>query len=296
MPPNRTNPESAREIMERLLPDARARRSALIFLAGAIQQAHALAPHRWGITLQSGLVRLNVGRIETLTIVQDLVHVVFHTDTRPIRVRSASGVRWSEAGRTVYASVLGSCYLNIKAARFPALRAPLVASHKVLMYLASETSINPETRVGHSPGVLRYLEEALDIVLPDPAYWHPTTIPDVDEALLADRGARAFWRGHLRTERDRHTMWLKKKRVLSRNGKLKCEACGLDLASAYGSKVEDVSEIHLCISLDGLGPGDSPSLDDFAIVCPNCHRAIHRIDPMPAVEDFRAMLPRREVR
>lgn len=294
MPLNRTNPDSARQIIEHLLPDARAHRSALAFLAGAIRQAHALWPERWGVTLKADMVRLNVGRIETLTIVEGCVHVVFDDEYRPFELRSGPGVRWSERGRTVYNSVPGSCYCNIDIERFAALRPRLVTSHKLLLFRAADTSINPETRVGHSPGVLRYLEKTLRTVLPDPAYWQPDRVPDVDEALLANKGARAFWRAHLRTERDRYTVWSIRKHVLRQTGKLECEACGLDLARAYGPKSEDVSEIHLRITLDRFEAGEYPSLEDYAILCPNCHRVIHRIDPMPAVEDFKAMLPRRE--
>ncbi len=295
MSPNRTNPGAAGGIIERILPDERSRRSALLFLAGGIQYAHSLRPDRWGVTLKDGLVRLNVGRIETLAINQDWVHVIFHKDYRPSGLDDGNGSSWSPRGRTIYSTVPGSCGFDILAELFPAVRARLGASHRKLIALAANTSINGETRSAHSPGVLRYLEEVLDTVLPDPAYWHPSAVPDVDEASISGREGRRLWKEHFRRERNRYLAAQKKDLARNRPGGLKCEACGVDYTSLYRRHGDGFCEVHHRVPLAELEGQGETRLDQLAILCANCHRVIHRIKPMPTVEDFRAMLQARGV-
>ncbi len=55
--------ESARVVFERLVPDVSARKIIAEMFADAIERANAAGEERWGITLHSGLIRLNGGRI-----------------------------------------------------------------------------------------------------------------------------------------------------------------------------------------------------------------------------------------
>lgn len=72
----RKDPKTAREVLERLLPDARARKICLRYLCDSIQLTHQLAPSSWGLTLQRNMLRLNVGHIEVVTIEQGRIHKV----------------------------------------------------------------------------------------------------------------------------------------------------------------------------------------------------------------------------
>lgn len=88
----RNDPKTAREVLEGLLPDAHVRKLCLRFLCDSIQLAHQLVPSSWGLTLQKDLVRLNVGRIEVMTISQARVHVVFDRNAEPRDLRRTPGV------------------------------------------------------------------------------------------------------------------------------------------------------------------------------------------------------------
>mgnify|MGYP003576277551 CR=1 FL=1 len=93
---------------------------------------------------------------------------------------------------------------------------------------------------------------------------------------------------HLRRERK---PWLaKKKRDACRqpSGGLVCEACGTDSAVRYPAIAQDIWEVHHRLPLSEADVPVTNSLADLAILCPNCHRAIHRTRPMMSVDEFKA--------
>jgi hypothetical protein len=115
----------------------------------------------------------------------------------------------------------------------------------------------------------------------------PSAAPDADFSALEGEPRMFF---HLRRERDAGLV--RGKRAASRNadGELECEACGFVAEHVYGDLTGDVCEVH---HRTPIGDADEPvetRLADLAILCPNCHRAIHQTRPMPTVEEFRARL------
>jgi 5-methylcytosine-specific restriction protein A len=61
------------------------------------------------------------------------------------------------------------------------------------------------------------------------------------------------------------------------------EACGKDLTAIYGELAEGYIEAHHLTpfaSLDGRPTELDPTMD-FAVVCPDCHRMLHRRSPEP---------------
>jgi hypothetical protein len=80
---------------------------------------------------------------------------------------------------------------------------------------------------------------------------------------------------HLRTERDGNAARLAKDLACkrSRNGKLTCEACASVPEDDYQGL--DLIEAHHRIPLSRGVRETKPS--DFAMLCPNCHRAVHRL-------------------
>jgi hypothetical protein len=97
---------------------------------------------------------------------------------------------------------------------------------------------------------------------------------DAPQDLEYTEGGKVL-RTHLKTERDGKAARLAKElaRSRSKNGKLTCEACacvpetdyrGLDLIEAH----------HRTPISKGLR---STSVEDFAMLCPCCHRAVHKL-------------------
>jgi len=162
VPFSRTDPAYARQVVEKLVPDADARRGFLELLASLIRETSAW-PKNWGVTLHAAEVALNVGggyyglwlRSSGLTVYWKGVAAAPPPGTRP----AFASVPDTHAAQGPVADVL---------AWAPTLREQIRELIRVTNEKASVLQGN--SRKSHSPGVLRYLEEELEITLPDPVY------------------------------------------------------------------------------------------------------------------------------
>jgi 5-methylcytosine-specific restriction protein A len=69
-----------------------------------------------------------------------------------------------------------------------------------------------------------------------------------------------------------------------------CQCCGLDFLSIYGDAGKDFIEAHHLSPLSDLPEGAIVTLDptnDFAVLCSNCHRMIHRKDGPKNLDELR---------
>lgn len=74
-----------------------------------------------------------------------------------------------------------------------------------------------------------------------------------------------------------------------------CQACGLDFKTVYGEIGEGFIEAHHLKALSTLEEGKSTAYDvrrDFAVLCSNCHRMIHRTEDPSDLASFVALLKR----
>ena len=70
-----------------------------------------------------------------------------------------------------------------------------------------------------------------------------------------------------------------------------CQVCSTDLATVYGEVGQGYIEAHHRTPFSALD-GRPTELDpeaDFAVVCPNCHRMLHKGPPF-TLDELRAML------
>ena len=96
----------------------------------------------------------------------------------------------------------------------------------------------------------------------------------VDDISVAE--GRELLRLHRSRERNRGLVARKKRRVLTKTGRLECEACGFDFAAVYGELGAGFAECHHTQPL-AQGAGERrTALTDLAVVCANCHRMLHR--------------------
>lgn len=122
------------------------------------------------------------------------------------------------------------------------------------------------------------------------------TLPDLDEDCVhVGTEGQLQWQMHLRRERDPALVREKKRRMLASTGALACEACGFDFGSAYG--LAGFCEVHHRVPL-AEGEGERKTrLEDLAVLCSNCHRAIHRLGPqMPTVDELTRIVEARRPR
>lgn len=83
-------------------------------------------------------------------------------------------------------------------------------------------------------------------------------------------------RQHLAIERSPAAAKFAKETARKRGkGVIHCDACGVAPAKAYGEEIIDAH--HIVPLSDTKGMARTPTADDFAMLCPTCHRAVHRV-------------------
>ena len=96
---------------------------------------------------------------------------------------------------------------------------------------------------------------------------------------------RLLYRVHKTRERKKSEE--KKRAVLKATGRLECEACRFDFLATYGERGRGFAECHHKLPISN--GTRTTYLRDLAIVCPNCHRMLHRGD-LISMEDLRQLL------
>jgi len=108
-----------------------------------------------------------------------------------------------------------------------------------------------------------------------------------DEEGGSEEG-RALYRMHRHLERDRSLVARKKKSVLAQTGRLACEVCDFESSEIYGAEARGVIDVHHVAPLYVMGVSTT-KLADLALVCPTCHRVVHRHSPLITPGQLRAM-------
>lgn len=81
---------------------------------------------------------------------------------------------------------------------------------------------------------------------------------------------------HKNRETDPLAIKVKKEIVLATTNKLKCEVCGFDSHSFYGEIGDDLMEIHYDKELKNEPRIEQSEMNDFVIVCSNCHKTLDK--------------------
>lgn len=102
---------------------------------------------------------------------------------------------------------------------------------------------------------------------------HPVDSLERDKHLTVSE--KKLYREHRRVEGR-----VNSKKVKDYRGYI-CEACGFDFEEFYGDLGHQYIEAHHLKPYSDLGPGKLRKLDlatDFAVLCANCHKMIHRLE------------------
>jgi 5-methylcytosine-specific restriction protein A len=126
------------------------------------------------------------------------------------------------------------------------------------------------------------LSEALDLYarLKREGGWaaEDSMLEEAEEDQIANQGLQQSktYRQHRTVERDPgHAKLVKKKQGT------RCRACDLEMSEVFGNFAEGICDAHHLVPLATLEQGTTVTFDpikDFAVLCPSCHRAIHRTD------------------
>jgi 5-methylcytosine-specific restriction endonuclease McrA len=114
-----------------------------------------------------------------------------------------------------------------------------------------------------------------------------------ENEIVIDDDESAFPEGkekfklHRSRERDGQIARRAKAKILGKTGKLACEVCQLDFFIRYGEIGQGFIEAHHRIPVSQLNGTKKTKIEDLALVCSNCHRMLHRGDPLLTVEQLK---------
>ncbi len=111
---------------------------------------------------------------------------------------------------------------------------------------------------------------------------------DNDESAFAEGMAK--YEMHRRLERDVGLSNRAKANRFKTTGKLQCEVCDFDFTESYGSLGEGYIEAHHTKPLSQLDGTEKTKLESLAMVCSNCHRMLHRSNPMITPSTLRKLV------
>lgn len=111
---------------------------------------------------------------------------------------------------------------------------------------------------------------------------------DVDGGSYPE-GAKKL-KEHMWTERSRPVVRLAKAKRLKQTGKLECEACKFDFAKIYGESGVGFIEAHHRVPLASIKAPTNARIEDFELVCSNCHSMLHRMKPLKTALELRQHL------
>jgi 5-methylcytosine-specific restriction protein A len=120
----------------------------------------------------------------------------------------------------------------------------------------------------------------------------PIADQDEEEDFAEAEEGRILTRLHRSRERSHELVARKKASTLKVHGRLQCEACSVDFETQYGLRGSGFIEAHHTKPLHALSPRDKTRLEDWVLLCSNCHRMIHARRPWLTVEDHSPLTTR----
>lgn len=85
---------------------------------------------------------------------------------------------------------------------------------------------------------------------------------------------------HLSRERNSSLILTAKNNFIKNNGSLFCEACSFNFEDKYIDEINiDFIEAHHLKPVSEMKDNETTNIDDIVMLCPNCHRMIHRHRP-----------------
>lgn len=135
-------------------------------------------------------------------------------------------------------------------------------------------------------GTYRYLNEQLEEKLNSIILAQNEYFDDPVETVLSDMEGRRILVEHLVKERSTKLVASFKKKLKDYN----CWVCGFNFENKYGEIGKNFIEAHHIIPVSSLKENQRISINDFAALCSNCHRMVHKTNPPIDWEDLKRKL------
>lgn len=97
---------------------------------------------------------------------------------------------------------------------------------------------------------------------------------------------RIVERIHKARERNNQVIALAKENFKKKNERLYCQVCGFDFEKKYVDIGKDFIECHHTIAVSEMREGHKTKVEDIALLCPNCHRMVHKKRPWLTMKDL----------
>lgn len=256
-------------------------------IAHSIAVANETDPTKWGIRVNQRNVMLKVGFVEVLQAGDGWLHQLLEADLIPKHLLSDRRVRFDFRS---YKNAPGCITCDFDVSAVPTIYQVLLPAHEAAIRIAARSPRHTTTTRDHSEHFIMFLSEELNETLPQPIYSASSRGVEIPEEKLSDQEnptkvsaqsseGRRIWRKQQVLERDRKlTRAAKSSNRETNGGRLVCVACDLS------DERDSLFDAH---HLNPLASGiRQSSADDFAILCPTCHRWAHslaadKLQPLP---------------
>ncbi len=286
----RTSAPYVEAVLKDFYPSEHVRRSCCRVFADVVRFAHARHPSCWGITLRSGLIRLNVGLGEVCILRHNSVYLVLDKDVLTKEALKQVAAFRRRGARQTYRSV--SCpqlLCDVPATRLKEIYPSVREAHRSFIRQAAVRMLAGPCRTSFSFGVVRCLELMGEADLPVPAFWRMQAsqerlFPNEIDPGGCIEGARrqVFVNAYERNQAARD-------KCIAHHG-CRCVVCEFDFALEFGEPGQGLIHVHHLKPLSQIGKAyQVDPIKDLCPICPNCHTMAHRKDPPFTLGELKAM-------
>jgi hypothetical protein len=170
---NGDDAQVVRRVAERLIPDSAERRASFDYFTESLLLANEHGPGKWETTLNptGDFIRLNVGRLEVMSIFRNLLHVILDADKLTKEQFYAIGQYAVLSHIGVYKTVKTSIACDFRPEVLPQVKPLIEEAHRSLLDLASATAKpNAGFKPNQAAGVIDYLKTLTNRKVPHPIY------------------------------------------------------------------------------------------------------------------------------
>lgn len=137
-------------------------------------------------------------------------------------------------------------------------------------------------------GTYRFIDTKIENKLKQLMVTKDESFDDSIETVITDREGRRALKRHLAKERSLKLVAAFKNSLISNE----CWVCGFNFEKKYGLLGKGFIEAHHIKPISTLKEDELVSSRDFAAVCSNCHRMIHRENPPLNWKKLKALISR----
>lgn len=240
---------------------------------------------RHALQYKDGMLRLHLGHKIVMSLRPDSVFIALDPDAELLGLSSLNHHEIPSIERTESNDLLA--YAR-PASINPLYRTELFDSEDWMHLVPAHASyLRAILRAGHKNAEVTRNDPQLESYVRNVTGSSRSAVPPPPSEAAALEGEPRLV-SHFQRERDSSLVKEKLRQVLQLASEIRCEACGFVAADIYGDLDSHLCDVHHLLPLNELPGQRETKLSDLAVLCPTCHRAIHRTSPMMSVEDFRA--------